>query len=425
MTGSSFLSKGWQRHWGFSAHLARFILKGFAGRLFPEEIQAFLGEIKGPFVKIAQVASMIPGFLPEEYAAALGALCSHAPSMRWPFVKRCLQKELGVSWKDSFSSFDTHASFAASLGQVHQGVLSDGQKIACKIQYPGIDQALEDDLRYLDFFCQFYQKYFKALDLTELQKEWKQQLRQELDYTAEEKHMRWFQIAFSSFENVHVPQAFHNLSTGKVLTMQWLEGSPFQSAFVWPQNQRNHLGKLLFSAFYRPFFEYGIMHSDPHYGNYTVSGNRLNLLDFGSIKIFFPQFIQSVLDLYNALLSNHLHLLEEIYFSWGFKNLNAKIIDLLTQWARVLMGPVLRSGYGPITVSVSQMQKLASYLHQELRREGGVCPPPEFLWLDRCAVAVGSALMNLGACADWQSEFQAHGSLFEREKTTLRQSQLS
>src|ERR1700757_4699289 len=152
------------------------------------ELAVALGGLKGPIMKVAQLMATIPDALPPEYAEELAKLQSDAPPMGWAFVKRRMMAELGASWQTKFASFEHHPAAAASLGQVHRAIALDGTELACKLQYPDMQSAVEADLQQLEWLFAIHRRMDPALDTTEIAGEIGERLREELDYGREAKH---------------------------------------------------------------------------------------------------------------------------------------------------------------------------------------------------------------------------------------------
>ena len=228
------------------------------------EIRAALGGIKGPLMKVAQLSATIPDLLPPEYVEELMHLQSNAPPMGWLFVKRRMAAELSSDWQKSFIDFDKEATRAASLGQVHKAVLPNKKVVACKLQYPDMESAVTADLVQLKMIFSIYQSYNKAIKTEEIYKEITERLKEELDYDREKKLMNVFNNIFSDSEFVHVPDVIDTLSTNRLLTMSWLEGQSILKYKNAKKEIRNILAKNMFYTWYKPFYEYGIIHGDPH-----------------------------------------------------------------------------------------------------------------------------------------------------------------
>src|SRR5580658_10024406 len=288
------------------------------------DLKAALGGIKGPLMKVAQLLATIPEALPEEYVRELIQLQSNAPAMGWPFVRRRMMGELGPDWQSRFKSFEREAARAASLGQVHRATALDGTKLACKLQYPDMASAVEADLRQLRLAMGLYERYDRAVSTAEIHAEIAARLREELDYEREAAHMRLYREILKDETKVAVPEPVAALSTKRLLTMRWLEGGPILDfAKDAPLEQRNEIALRMFRIWYVPFYFYGVIHGDPHLGNYTVAPDRtVNLLDFGCFRVFPASFVKGVIDLYHALERNDEALAVEAYRSWGFAKMS-------------------------------------------------------------------------------------------------------
>lgn len=343
------------------------------------ELKAALGGLKGPLMKVAQILSTIPDALPREYALELAQLQSNAPHMGWPFVKRRMASELGPEWQKRFSSFDHEASAAASLGQVHKAIGLDGRRLACKLQYPDMASVVEADLRQLKVIFAVYRQYDRSIDPTYIHQEIAARLREELDYAREARHMRLYARMLRDEAGVHVPEVVGELTTNRLLTMTWLDGDRILKFVGEHIDDRNAVAYNMFRAWYVPFYYYGVIHGDPHLGNYTVRSDRsINLLDFGSIRVFPASFVKGVIDLYHALERNDRDLAVHAYETWGFKNLGKQAIDVLNLWAAFLYAPLIENR--PRLIQETEEagvygREVAEKVHGELRRLGGVTPP--------------------------------------------------
>src|ERR687893_1713070 len=188
------------------------------------ELARMLGGLKGPIMKVAQLLATIPDAVPPEYAAELAQLQADAPPMGWAFVKRRMTSELGVGWQSRFGSFERAPAAAASLGQVHRATTKDGAPLACKLQYPDMQSAVEADLRQLELVFAVHRRMDPALDTREISQELGARVREELDYEREAKHVRLYAGALADVPEVRVPSFRPELSTRRLLTLGWLEG---------------------------------------------------------------------------------------------------------------------------------------------------------------------------------------------------------
>jgi predicted unusual protein kinase regulating ubiquinone biosynthesis (AarF/ABC1/UbiB family) len=361
-----------------------------------------LGGLKGPLMKVAQLMATIPDLLPPEYADELAKLQSSAPPMGAAFVKRRMQAELGPGWQDLFKSFDLKPSAAASLGQVHKAVSHEGRALACKLQYPDMKSAVEADLAQLQVLFAIHRQFDPVIDTREIAKEIGERVREELDYIREAKHARLYSLMLADEPMVRTPHVHETLSTGRLLTMDWLEGDKILSFKTAPQSVRDRIGVAMFKAWWLPFSRHGVIHGDPHLGNYSVfgQGEGINLLDYGCVRIFHPKFVGGVVDLYEGLLHGDEKRIVHAYETWGFKGLKRDVIEILNIWARFIYGPLLEDRVRTIADGIEPGRygrREAFQVHQALKEKGPVKIPREFVFMDRAAVGLGAVFLHLGA----------------------------
>jgi predicted unusual protein kinase regulating ubiquinone biosynthesis (AarF/ABC1/UbiB family) len=388
------------------------------------DLKAALGGIKGPLMKVAQLLATIPDALPKEYVNELVQLQADAPSMGWPFVKRRMASELGPDWQKRFASFEREAARAASLGQVHRAVGLDGRLLACKLQYPDMQSAVEADLSQLKLVMLLYERYDRAVSTGDIHTEIAERLREELDYGREARHIALYRRMLAKETGVSVPEVVAALSTKRLLTMTWLDGEKLLDIVDRPVATRNAIATSMFRAWYVPFYFYGAIHGDPHLGNYTVRpDNGINLLDFGCVRIFKPSFVKGVIDLYFALQRDDDALAIHAYETWGFKNLSRAMIEVLNQWARFVYAPLLDDRSRKIQERDSGVygRDVAEKVHSEVRRLGGVRPPREFVFMDRAAIGLGSVFFHLKAEVNWYRLFHELIADFDVDVLTRRQ----
>ncbi|TAL26898.1 MAG: AarF/ABC1/UbiB kinase family protein [Alphaproteobacteria bacterium] len=417
---------------GLAARMAgqKYLGIGIDKPVHAKRLMEQLGDLKGPLLKVAQLLATIPNVLPKEYAAELQKLQSQAPPMGWLFVRRRMIAELGPDWEKRFKSFEKEAAAAASLGQVHKAVSLKGQHLACKLQYPDMVSAVEADLKQLKLIMGVFEKYDQSVLTDDIQQEVADRLYEELDYELEARHQQLYSHMLDDEENVHVPDVFPELSTKRLLTSTWLEGQQILEFIKSKPERRNEIALNLFRAWYVPLYFYGIIHGDPHLGNYTVQkDNSINLLDFGCIRIFPPKFVEGVITLYHALEKEDQDMAVDAYESWGFRGLNKKTIEVLNLWANFLYGPVLDDKVRPIGVVEKggiYGREIAQLVHRELKKIGGIRIPREFVFMDRAALGLGSVFLHLKAEVNWHDLFNEliedfdAAELASRQKTALK-----
>ena len=372
-----------------------------------EDLKNILGNLKGPIMKIAQLLSTVPDLLPEEYVNELTKLQSNAPPMGWNFVKRRMKNELGFDWLDSFDSFEKEPFAAASLGQVHRAVYK-GENVVCKLQYPDMNSIVDADVNQLKLIFSIYKKIDSSIDTSEIQKEISVRIKEELEYKQEQKHIQLFNLIFNEFNEVRIPKVYKEISTNRLISMNFLPGNKLLHFKKYPHAVRQKIAKNMFTAWYYPFYKYGVIHGDPHLGNYSSDKNaNINLLDFGCIRVFKPSFVKGVIDLYHAIKNNDTDLAIHAYESWGFENISKDLIDVLNIWAKFLYSPLMENKLRKMqdTNSSTYGAEAASKVHRELKKIGGVKPPREFVFMDRAAIGLGSVFLHLDAKLNWYKLF--------------------
>jgi predicted unusual protein kinase regulating ubiquinone biosynthesis (AarF/ABC1/UbiB family) len=397
-----------------------------------EGLKQVLGGLKGPLMKVAQFLATVPEALPAEYAQELATLQSNAPPMGWAFVRRRMQSELGPDWQSRFARFGQEAAAAASLGQVHRATLHDGREVACKLQYPDMPSVVEADLRQLKIGLSLYRRMDNTLDNEDAYAELATRLREELDYLREAAQMRLYGIMLRDTPGVAVPEPVAELTTRRLLTMTWLTGRPILRRLEEdpPAEERVAYAKALFRAWYVPFYRYGVIHGDPHLGNYQVRPDDdpevrfgVNLFDFGVIRVFPPSFVTGVIMLYEAVRDDDIEKAAEAYRIWGFRNLSKEQMEVLTVWARFLYQPLVEDRVRTITPldDPEYGRRIAMEVHAGLKRTGGVKVPREFPLMDRAAIGLGSVFYRLRAEANWHRMFMELVHDFDEAAIAARQ----
>ena len=389
-----------------------------------------LGGLKGPIMKVAQLLSTIPDALPPEYAEALGQLQAQAPAMGGGFIKRRMAAELGPDWSSKFAAFDIKATASASLGQVHRATAHDGRSLAVKLQYPDMRSAVEADLSQLGIAFSVHRRLRPAIETSEVLKEISERLREELDYEREANMTRLYRQTFLGDPIVRVPEVLPELSTDRVLTMTWLEGRRLLDYTDRPLEERNRIAQAMFRAWWYPFSHYGVIHGDPHLGNYTVFEDEhheaagINLLDYGCMRTFAPKFIQGVIDLYRGLLRGDRALTVHAYETWGFAGLSNELIDILNIWAKFIYGPMLDDRVRTIadqTAPGAYGRAEAFKVHKALKDKGPVTVPREFVFMDRAAIGLGGVFLHLDAELNFHNLFNDAIAGVDVESVSRRQ----
>lgn len=389
-----------------------------------------LGGLKGPLMKVAQLMATIPDLLPPEYASELQKLQSDAPPMGRAFVRRRMMAELGRDWESRFARFDQTPAAAASLGQVHRALTLDGEEVACKLQYPDMQAAVEADLNQLEVLFALHRRMNGVIDTREIAGEIGARVREELDYRREARHAALYGVMLAGEDLVRVPKVRDDLSTGRLLTLHWLDGEKILNFVDHAQDERNQLARAMFAAWWGPFSRFGVIHGDPHLGNYTVFRDGegrpggINLLDYGCIRIFPHRFVAGVVDLYRGLREGDDARVVHAYEVWGFKGLSRDLIDVLNIWARFIYGPLMEDRVRTIADGVEPGQygrREAHKVHMALKELGPVTVPREFVFMDRAAIGLGAVFLHLRAELNFHAMFEGAIAGFTEAGVAQRQ----
>ena len=255
------------------------------------KMASILGEMKGAAMKIGQLASFIDTeFLPPEYAELyqeqLAKLRTSAPAMPWDKVSKVLEEEyLGEPLDELFESIEEEAFAAASIGQVHRATLHDGRAVAVKIQYPGIAEALESDLRNAGMIMRLARAIAPGLDAKAAAAELRLRVMEELDYEYEAQSHRSFARAYRGHPFIHVPDVLTRLSHRRVLVTEYVDGMGFEEVKQLPQEEKNRFGEIVFRFCFGSIYHLQMFNADAHPGNYILMGDgRVAFLDFGMTK---------------------------------------------------------------------------------------------------------------------------------------------
>ncbi len=259
-------------------------------------------KLRGTALKIAQSLSMDEGMLPEEFAEVMSESQYSVPPINKALARSIIKKELGDYPENLFADFNTEAIAAASIGQVHEARLKNGQKVAIKIQYPNVKNTIHSDMSMAKTLMKRiisgggnFDEYFDEIEET---------LMEETDYIQEAEYLKYFNKRFSG-DNIITPDHVEELSTDKVLTMTFIEGKHLKEFLASnpSQEKRNHFGQLLWDFFHDQVEQRNFIHADTHPGNFFFRNDgKLGVIDFGCVKKFSEEFTHN----YMQLLPKHL-----------------------------------------------------------------------------------------------------------------------
>jgi len=247
--------------------------------------------LRGAVMKLGQMLAHWPGVAPDEFADMLGRLHFQAPPMHYSLIREHLTSELGADPQSLFDSFQTEASAAASLGQVHRARLKEGTAVAIKVQYPGIARAIRSDIATLKTLVSPMRLGTDGANIIEQLDDIEQMLALETDYKAEAENLRFAARTVAGIDGVAIPAVHDQYTTQRVLTMDWLDGLHLDQYLATrpSQEERDRMGGLLVRGTMRLCYTGHMLHADPAPGNFLfLKDGRLGIIDFGCVRRYTP-----------------------------------------------------------------------------------------------------------------------------------------
>jgi predicted unusual protein kinase regulating ubiquinone biosynthesis (AarF/ABC1/UbiB family) len=262
-----------------------------------------LGQMKGALMKLGQMASYLDQGMPEHVRAGLAELQHDAPPMSHELADAAFEGELGRRPREAFAEWDPNPIAAASIGQVHRALTHDGRAVAVKVQYPGVDEAVEADLGNVGLLFAGMGLLFPGLENGPLVDELRERLREELDYRIEARNQRRFADFYRGHPVIHVPDVVDELSSRRVLTTELAEGVRWGEMLTWPRSERNLAAETIYRFAFGSLYQLHSFNGDPHPGNYLFQeGGRVTFLDFGLVKHFTDDDMLAFEDMTRAMV---------------------------------------------------------------------------------------------------------------------------
>ncbi|MFC7343122.1 ABC1 kinase family protein [Saccharopolyspora griseoalba] len=389
-----------------------------------EQIFAVLGELKGGAMKFGQALSVFEAAVPEEmsepYREALTKLQSAAPPMSSESVHRVLDAQLGTAWRDRFREFDETPAASASIGQVHRAVYHDGREVAVKVQYPGADEALRSDLRQLMRFSRLFQSLAPGAEIKPLLQELQDRMVEELDYRIEADNQRVFAKEFSGDPEVVVPRVV--ASAPKVAVTEWITGTPFSQIIAeGTREQRDLAGRLLAEFHYSTPARIGMLHADPHPGNFMLlPGGRLGVIDFGAVSRLpdgLPETFGTMIRL--ALEDRPVELLELMRAERFIRpEQDVRAEDVLTFLAPFVDPARAERFHFTRSWLQCQAERVGDLRSPDFRTSRSLNLPPDYLLIHRVTMGAIGILCQLDAELDARSIITAYQPGFQDQRPT-------
>ncbi len=367
-----------------------------------------LARLRGAAMKIGQLVSMQgEDMLPAEFAQALSVLRSQAAPMPPQQLRRVLGREYGTGWERRFAAFDHEPIAAASIGQVHRVTTADGRDLALKIQYPGVARSIASDVDNVAALLRMFNLLPIDLDVAGIADEAKRQLMQEADYLSEARFLEHFGELVADEPALLVPRVHRDLTTTRIMAMDFVEAAPLDVLAAAPQGRRNAVGTLFERLLFRELFEFRVMQTDPNFANYLYQqkSGRLVLLDFGATRHFGTEFVANFARISRAVVDGDRDAVARAAVRIGYATATdpPQRIEAVVDMCLLVCEPLRH--VGRYDFGASNLAERVRQLGFELaiRRRLLRSPPPETLFLHRKLVGSLLLLARLGAQVDARS----------------------
>lgn len=384
-----------------------------------EVIAKTLGEMKGAVMKVGQIASQARDILPPEIANALASLQNEAPPMAYEVIAAQIEREFGVSPDRLFRKFDPEPFAAASIGQVHRAQTDDGREVVVKVQYPGVDASVDSDLSHLRLALRaagVLRINRQAMDA--LFEELRERIHEELDYTREADNVTLFRQLHQHDAGIIIPSVVGERSSKRVLTLTWEPGDRIDHVdhTLYSQETRNLLGERVFRAFASQIFEHGIIHGDPHPGNFAFRPDgSVVIYDFGCIKRLKPDVVDAYREVIRLGVRQDWNAMDAAMKNLGARTLDGPALDgsFYKPWRDLFIHP-FSAGVQPYDFGHSMVHtEFQKLIPSALRNLSSLQPPAETLFIDRVIGGHYWTMVKLGVIEDFRGLLPAFTTITE------------
>ena len=365
-----------------------------------------LGEMKGAAMKVGQMLSLHEGLLPPEVSAILSKLQKEAPSVSFEVMERELRREL-EDFDVLFESLEPEAFAAASIGQVHRGVLRDGREVAVKIQYPHADRMVEADLKNLKTLLGNLVSLVMDTDFEPIWEEVKERLFEELDYLSEAENMRRTETMHADIPEIIVPDVVQEATTRRVLTMEFLDGIPPDEAVSdrYPQDLKDQWGVTLFEFTLRGLLEHRFLHADPNLANFAFrEDGKVAVYDYGCMKELPADLAAGYSGLIDSVLSNRKAAIPKKLRDMGvFKEGGVPLPrDMIDPYVDLMQDIVRASPPYTFGEDDSIYETLYELGMSNWQNATDIRFPSDVVFIDRTLAGLFGNLSKLGATGPWR-----------------------
>jgi len=368
-----------------------------------------LGRLKGTAMKVGQMLSLQSDVLPREMTEILAGLQKSAPPVSFETIQKQIESSLELPLANAFLELDEEPYASASIGQVHRGLLHDGREVVVKVQYPGVDEIVESDLKNLRMLLKVA-GHLRTVNLETVLEEVRARMLEEVDYEKELENLSLFRRALAGDPRVVIPRAVPERSTRRVLTMELCRGLDAEAicAPSVPQRLRDRIGATLVDLLLRQIFELKMLHADPNPANYAFTAEgRVILYDFGCVRRFRDELIDAFRALIPDALEGRFERLSEDLVRLGFADPSGKPVEteILREHAQALVEPWTGGVYRYGTSKLPE--KVVALEVKHWGRFEGFSVPPQIVFINRVLGGSYGNLRRLDASADWGAMLQA------------------
>jgi predicted unusual protein kinase regulating ubiquinone biosynthesis (AarF/ABC1/UbiB family) len=362
--------------------------------------------MKGAFMKFGQLLSMMSGTLPDEMRAQLATLQTDAPPMAYQLVREVMEQEFGQPPEKLFRHFEQQPVAAASIGQVHRARLADGSPVAVKVQYPGVQEAIRHDLANAGMLISMAGVLSPGLDAGPIVRDLKEGILGELDYLREAQWQQGFHDRFAGHAFVRIPRVYHELTTSRVLTQEFVEGRPFADALARSQADRDCIAEIIFRYCFGSIYRFHLFNGDPHPGNYILCDDgKVAFVDYGCVVEFSDAAILRFIRILRALMNGELNEWRAGIEDAGILRPDAPFTtDELYQHMHWYWKPVLEDEVTFTPELAAEMVRRNTQTTGEGGRINQHCNVPEgMVFLTRINFGLAGLLGSLGARGPWRA----------------------
>ena len=370
-------------------------------------LAARLARLRGGAMKLGQMMSLQGAdLLPPEFAQALALLRAQAAPMPRAQLRRVLGREYGRGWERRFEQFEDEPIAAASIGQVHRARTTDGRDLALKIQYPGVAKSIRSDVENLATMLQLLRLLPHEVDIAAIAAEAARQLGQEADYVAEAAFLDRYARLVADEPRLLVPRVHRDLSTARILAMDYMEGEPLETlaADDVAQETRDAIGTLLERLMFRELFEFRVMQTDPNFANYLwqPETGKVVLLDFGATTRFAAGFVDHYARITRAVIDGNRAAVSRLAVAIGYaaEGDSAALIEATTDVIMLVCEPLRHRGRSDFAASDLPSRARSIGIDLGIRQGLLRTPPPQTLFLHRKLVGSFLTLAHIKARVD-------------------------